>query len=396
MWRKAVVVSCARPNHRGVYPYNLGARKCADWLRDQGVACDYYDGDPGLPVWEAERDIDLVALSVLFSWQAEVALRIALLMEDRAEVWCGGPGMSGLISWWKLQTGLLCHRGIDDRFDRQRGDYLMTFGSRGCDQGCYFCVVPGIEGRTFTLDYDFQPAPILCDNNLSGLPVAFQEHIISRYQVSGVSLLDANSGFAPFLFDEECYRRWKPILRGPWRFALDEMREVAAVEDMMKILREEPPKRKRCYVMIGNEPLEQCWERVLQVIAWGGEPYSQLWLQPSWLGDPRKLKTRFDWTFERGRDFCRYVNRFVWRSAPLDAYSNRKYAPPPFAESPVATPAWRRRWEAALADHRRFVRRSHNHKPPLQAGQAAQTVIDLLQDSLFDELDELGTPHEPF
>lgn len=756
MWRKAVVVSCARPNHRGEYPYNLGARKCADWLRGQGVACDYYDGDPGLPVWEGEREIDLVALSVIFSWQAEVALQIALQMKDRAEVWCGGPGMSGLIPWWKLQTGLLCHRGIDERFDRQRGDYLMTFASRGCPVGCYFClteettiqtadglkpivdvkvgdfvlthrgryrrvtevltrqyqgsvfelrngaiselfptvvtpehpvwvrhvsyptggahltdfrwvdagklqprysrysrdvtafprtretcepndgripgapwlpcdsntlaligwylaegyvnhapdrgyfrvtfclghtdremeyareivaaaaalglraqiwhpkigirvvihnvkfvrwlvgafgtgastkrlplwlrslpvemlaplldawvkgdgsfllkkgtdtwrvttaspnlavglreivlrmgylatinrhhlnevmqgrkvnvkpaytviyhaarelrrsvlsdaeyvyspigesvqraydgtvynleveedhsyctpafavhncVVPGIEGRTFTLDYDFRPAPILCDNNVSGLPVDFQEHIIARYQASGVPLLDCNSGYEPSFLDEACYRRWKSVLLGPFRFAFDEMREANAVEQVMRILREESPKKKRVYCMIGNEPLESCWDRVLQVIAWGGEPYCQLWLQPTWLGDPKKLKTRFDWTFERGRDFCRYVNRYVWRRAPLDAYNNRRYAPPPFAGSPIATPAWQRRWEAALADHRRFVRKSRNYRAPLQAEQAAQIGIDFLQNSLFDELDVLGAPHEPF
>jgi len=344
-------------------------------------------------VWEGERSIDLVCLSVIFSWQAPIALEIAHRMRDRAEIWCGGPGMSGLIPWWKLHTGLVCQRGIDQRFDRQRGDYLMTFGSRGCNVGCYFCSVPGIEGRTFTLDYDFQPAPILCDNNLSGLPVAFQEHIIARYEASGVPLLDANSGFEPLLFSEETYLRWKPILRGPWRFALDEMREAAAVEDMMKILGEESPKRKRVYCMIGNEPLEPCLERVLQIVAWGGEPYSQLWLQPAWLGDPRKLKTRFDWTFERGRDFCRYVNRFVWRSAPLDAYNNRRYAPPPFAGSDIATPAWRRRWEAALADHRRFVRKSRNHRTPLQA---AQFGISFLQGSLFDQLDALGAPNEPF
>lgn len=390
MWKKAVVVSCARPNHRGAYPYNLGARKIAGWLRDQGVTASYYDGDPGLPLWEGERDIDLVALSVLFSWQAESARRIALQMKDRAEVWCGGPGMSGLIPWWKLQTGLVCHRGIDERFDRQRGTYLMTFASRGCNQGCYFCVVPGIEGRTFTLDYDFQPAPILCDNNLSGLPVSFQEHIIARYQSSGVPLLDCNSGYSPAAFDEACYLRWKPILRGPWRFALDEMREAAEVEAMMKILREESPKRKRVYCMIGNESLESCWERILQVIAWGGEPYSQLWLQPSWLGDPRKLKTRFDWTFERGRDFCRYVNRYVWRSAPLDAYNNRKYAAPPFADSPIATPAWRRRWEAALADHRRYLRKGGNASGTRLTAQSHGYPIEFLQDGLFDALEMTG------
>jgi hypothetical protein len=61
--------------------------------------------------------------------------------------------------------------------------------------GCWFCIVPKIEGSDFTFDWDFQPAPVLCDNNLSALPVEYQEHIIRRYQETGVRLMDAQSGF---------------------------------------------------------------------------------------------------------------------------------------------------------------------------------------------------------
>ena len=318
---RALVVNCSAPH------YNLGARKCADWLRGQGHEVEYSDGDPGM--WAT--DVDLVALSVIFSWHAPVAREIALRLRDRAEIWAGGPGLYALAAWWKRETGLEVTRGVDRRFDTQRGAYKMTFASRGCPVNCSFCIVPRLEGVTFTLDWDFQPAPVLCDNNLSALPVEFQEHIIARYRETGTRLLDANSGFEPRTFDEGTYARWREVLRGPWRFAFDEQRERCYVEPMMRILADLPKARKRVYVLIGNEPIASCYDRAMQVIAWGGEPFCQYILPLNWLGDPKRLRHRFDWTYQRGRDFARYFNRYLWRYTPLSEYSNRKGERPPFA-----------------------------------------------------------------
>jgi hypothetical protein len=323
---KAIVINCSStPTH---VCYNLGARKLADWLKTRDYRVVSYDGDPGL--WEL--DADLVALSVIFSWHAPLAREIALRMKDHAEVWCGGPGMFALASWWRKETGLEVVRGLDSRFDKQRGDYQYCFASRGCPVKCSFCIVWHLEGSTQTIDPDFIPAPVLCDNNLSALPAHYQEHIIHRYQQFGQPLIDANSGFEPRTFDEDCYHRWKAILRGPWRFALDEMRELPQVERMMQILAGEPARRKRVYVLVGNEPIEQCYERAMKVIEWGGEPYCQYLLPLNYLGGP--LRCRHDWTEQLGRDFCRYFNRYIWRSASLAAYRPRKGEPAPFAPYP--------------------------------------------------------------
>jgi hypothetical protein len=248
-------------------------------------------------------------------------------MKDKAEIWCGGPGMFALANWWKKETGLECVKGLDERFERQRGSYRMTFASRGCPVNCYFCIVPRIEGTAFTLDYDFRPAPVLCDNNLSALPADFQDHIIQRYQADGVRLVDANSGFEPRTFTEETYHRWNPILRGPWRFALDEMREINDVERMMKILAEVSPKKKQVYVLIGNEPIESCYERAIKVIEWGGEPYCQP-IMPLNALDRKHLKVNHDWTAQKLGDFTRYFNRHLWRYVSLSEYNNRKGMPP--------------------------------------------------------------------
>lgn len=273
---------------------------------------------------------DLVALSVIFSWEAPIAKRIALQVKANSDVWCGGPGMFALKSWWERNTALPMHQGLDPRFERQCGDYKMTFASRGCPVNCWFCIVPKLEGTEFALDWDFQPTPVLCDNNLSALPDDFQDHIIRRYRETGTPLLDANSGFEPLTFTEDTRRRWEPILRGPWRFAYDHMGETEQVKTMMDILRDVRPGRKRVYVLIGNEPFEACYERAQKVIEWGGEPFCQAFIPLNSLtGVP---KARHDWTVQKLKDFMRYYNKFLWRNIKLSEYSPRRFSPSLFIQ----------------------------------------------------------------
>lgn len=324
---KALVVNCSAPH------YNLGARKLADWLRSQSHTVTYHDGDPGLFGFGYDR----LCLSVIFSWHAPVARDLALSAPSGTEVWCGGPGMTALVNWWRRETGLDCTPGIDQRFERQAGDYPFTFASRGCPVGCWFCVVPKLEGSAFTLDWDFRPAPVLCDNNLSALPADFQDHILARYAASGVTLKDCNSGFEPRTFTPDTYERWRGRFRGPWRFAYDEMDgargevETTTVRAMMDMLKGESARRKQVYVLVGNEPIAACYERARRVIEWGGEPHCQFVLPLNWLGDPATIRPRHDWTYALGRDFCRYFNRRLWRTLPLSDYRPRVYEPPPFA-----------------------------------------------------------------
>ena len=321
---KALVVNCS-PAH-----YNLGARKLSDWLAAQGHAVSYHDGDPGLFGY----GFDLVALSVIFSWHAARAREIALRLREQSDVWCGGPGMFALGGWWLRETGLTATRGLDPRFERQQGGYRYTFASRGCPVGCSFCIVPRLEGTEFTLYPDFEPAPVLCDNNLSALPEAFQRHIIDRYTAAGVRMADANSGFEPATFDEGTYRRWAPLLHGPWRFALDEMGELAAVERMMGILREVRTKKKQVYVLIGNEPVAACYERAMRVLEWGGEPFCQPY-RPLNALDYATFKIAHDWTSPKLRAFARYFNRHLYRYCRLWEYARRPGDRPLFRESEV-------------------------------------------------------------
>ena len=294
-------------NRHGRPNYNLGAHKLFNWFKSQPEEygeVEYYDGDPGL--WESRLDADVVALSVVFSWHAPLARDLALRYKAHSDIWAGGPGLFALSNWWRTQTdGLeVTTRGVDVRFEKQpapgqsqsqdgqsdqsgQGQYRAVMASRGCPIGCSFCIVPKLEGRTFTMDWDFVPAPVLMDNNLSGLPFDFQQHIVRRYQESGVKLEDANSGFEPHSFSEEIYQLWKPILKGPWRFAFDEGKEAAEVERTMLILANESPTRKQVYCLAGNESVEECYRRALKIIELKGEPHCQFLLPLNWLGEGR-------------------------------------------------------------------------------------------------------------
>src|SRR5690348_12838171 len=102
--QRAIVINCSASDTHGrpKHYYNLGAHKRTYWLRTHGYAVDYHHGDPGLFL----EGVDLVCLSVIFSWHAPLARDIAIRVRSRAEVWCGGPGMFALAHWWTQQTGL--------------------------------------------------------------------------------------------------------------------------------------------------------------------------------------------------------------------------------------------------------------------------------------------------
>ncbi len=303
------------------YPhYNLGIEKLAAWLSEQGWRIERFSCDPGL----LAARFDLICVSSIFSWDLPKGVRIA--RRAKCELWAGGPGFLKMDDWWKNETGNNAIIGLDQRFERQRGSFRMCFAARGCPVGCYFCGVPQLEGNRYSLDWDFDPAPILCDNNLTDEPSEFQEHIIKRYQNRGVPLLDANSGFEPKNFTEDTYQRWKSTLRGPWRFGYDYLPERSAVKRMMQILGSAPTKKKRAYVMIGNEPFDACLQRANEIIEWGSEPYCQPYLSKTALSR-NEYEIRYDWTRERLVHFARYFNRFLWKYAPMREYQCGKKHP---------------------------------------------------------------------
>lgn len=259
---------------------------------------------------------DTAFISVAFSWRLPDAFQRATWYRQQGlRVRAGGPGMFAP-SLRKYLADVAELGGEADALIHHNKD--ATIASRGCPVGCYFCIVPKMEGKEFTLIPDFTPRHILCDNNLSALPVEYQEFIIEKYERTGVQLLDANSGFEPRTFDEGTYRRWKRINRGAWRFAYDEMAEGREVHAVTRILKDEPARKKRVYVLIGNEPFDECFARVSQVIEWGCEPHVQPLIALNAL--QRKPMVKHDWTEKNLINLTRWANRWIWRTAPFSEY----------------------------------------------------------------------------
>lgn len=271
----------------------------------------------GLAEWD---EGDTTYLSVAFTWLLDAAALRALAARGLGKrVIAGGPALF-LVS---MKHELADVAEIGDTFPDAiaRHNPLATIASRGCPVGCGFCIVPAMEGREFTLLPDFPVRPVLCDNNLSALPADYQDYIIRRYQETGTRLLDANSGFEPLTFTPDVYARWKSLVNGgggPWRFAYDETKERPQVLDVMRMLAAEPPKRKRVYVLIGNEPFDDCMARISETIAMGCEPHVQPVMKLNAL--ERRPWVRHDWTDRKLRDVARWANGRLWRQMPFSEY----------------------------------------------------------------------------
>ncbi len=278
----------------------------------------------GLAEWIED---ETTFISVAFTWLLEDAYNRAQFAKALGMgVKIGGPAV--FLNQSKHRVFDIAEVGGDYPEAVTKHNTEATFASRGCPVGCWFCIVPKMEGKEFTLLPEFTPRPILCDNNLSGLPADYQNHIVRKYQSAGVKLKDANSGFEPRTFTPDVYQRWMPLVnegRGPWRFAYDDMDERQDVLRVMAMLEDEPTKRKRVYTLIGNEPFDDCMHRIQEVIDNGCEPYAQPVMKLNALD--RKPWVRFDWTESLLMDVARWCNRMIWKVAPFSEYSRNTKTP---------------------------------------------------------------------
>lgn len=296
----------------------------------------------GLTSW---REGTITYLSITFTWKVREAWSLAVFEKAQGQrVIAGGPAMAFqemrdiMASVAEVPTKQIFTRkkwhtvGADhpESVVVQRQNPLATLASRGCSEDCYFCTVPVIEGA-LTLLPDFVPRPILCDNNLSALDPKYQDYIIEKFNGHGVKLLDANSGFEPKTFTPDVYARWKPLLNagnGPWRFGYDTTSEAPQVRKVMKMLADEPQKRKRVYVLIGNEPFAECMARIQDVLDHGCEPHVQPYIALNALD--RAPRDRLDWTAQQMKNVARWANTWDWKKRRFDEYDRhwKRNAPP--------------------------------------------------------------------
>lgn len=283
----------------------------------------------GLAHWR-DGEQRVAFLSIAFTWRIPQARRLAEYYTSLGyRVKAGGPALFKL--HWMMKDVAEIEYTYDERGNIKSGagmcpdavahhNPFATKASEGCPVGCSFCIVTAMEGKEFTLLPEFEPRPILTDNNLSALPIDYQQYVVDRYRAAGVKLVDANSGFEPKTFDEECFLRWRGINKGPWRFGLDETFETADARRVIAMLRAHGvgARKIQVYVMIGHEPFAECMERIRQVIDMGGEPY----VQPNMKLTAREKKpwVRHDWTPELLGRVQRWANGRYWKYTPFAGY----------------------------------------------------------------------------
>jgi len=271
----------------------------------------------GLAEW---REGETEFISVAFTWRLDDAYQRAVFARAQGlDVVAGGPALFLVKAKHKLAEVARISSHYPEAVTKHNPD--ATFASRGCPVGCWFCIVPAMEGREFTLIPDFTPRPVLCDNNLSALPADYQQHILAKYLDAGVPIRDANSGFEPQTFTPDVYARWKVAINsggGPWRFAYDDLAERDDVLRVMRMLADERQKRKRVYLLIGNEPFADCMRRIEETIAHGCDPHVQPLMKLN--ARDRTPWVRFDWTEQLLKDVARWANGHVWKRTPFANY----------------------------------------------------------------------------
>lgn len=280
----------------------------------------------GLAEWV---DGDVAYFSIAFTWRVYEAIDRALFQQQffGRKVVMGGPGL------FPKQI-----RQLIAPIAEYRENYpdavvfhnpMATRASRGCPAQARVvnpcrvpCIVPAMDGSEFRLLPEFPVRPVLCDDNLSALPLNYQREIVARYQAAGVPLLDANSGWEPESFTPDVLEIWKPINRGPWRFAFDECTERKNVHRVFKML-EGVKGRRRVYVLIGNEPFAECMQRIEEVIALGGEPHVQPVMRLNSL--EKRPWVRHDWTEKKLKDVARWANGFAYRKCKFADYDPARH-----------------------------------------------------------------------
>jgi len=292
--------------------YNLGLDKLRTWLRHQGWEVTFN------PLLNAVApDYDLYAFSAVFTWDLPPLVEAIRSAPPRAEKWIGGPAPSSMPSWVEEQTGIGPAEGPDPRFERQPGEYKWCRTTRGCPVGCYFCIVPKIDGTTMIEYDDFVPAPVVVDDNILRSSWRHQEFVVERLAGAGFNSIDFNSGFEPLFLEQKHIDLYGRLPLKYWRVAFDELKEAREVEAAIKLLRANgiPPKKIFCYVLAGNEPFSDCLWRAQKVVEWGGEPRIQMMKPLNWLR-PRQdlwINPKHGWTVEQSVNFPRYWYSYAWR-----------------------------------------------------------------------------------
>lgn len=189
-----------------------------------------------------------------------------------------------------------------------------TFTSRGCVRNCAFCAVPKIEGRLRELDDDeWEPKPIVCDNNLLACTEGHFDQVVDRLRF--IKKIDFNQGLDTRLLTNHHIEKLITLdlafIRLAWDHSILEPTVMNALE---RLLKAGIPKRKiRIYVLFGfNDTPEDAryrFETLKQIGIW---PSPQRYQPLDTLKKNSYVNRSLGWTNHLLNRYMRFWSRQAW------------------------------------------------------------------------------------
>ena len=244
-------------------------------------------------------------ISVVFSWQLGQATARAVWLEAEGyQVHIGGPAAilnPERVGVWLDTTPITA---------LHRHNPNATFTTRGCIRKCPFCAVPLLEGDLVELS-DWEPKPIVCDNNLLAASQAhFNRVIDSLKPLKGV---DFNQGLDARLLTNRQAERLAELDLYAVRLAWDHINLERSFMDAFEALRRAgiPLRLIRVYVLIGyHDTPDDALYRLDTVCSFGIRP-NPMRYQPIH-AERRNEYVDSGWTDAQLNRYMRYWSRLRW------------------------------------------------------------------------------------
>jgi len=237
-----------------VFPRKTNATPIDDYV---------FIGEPGLFVPD---DITEVHVSVTFVWDIPAAERIAKAWERIAPVKIGGPAYGD--SGGNFISGMYVKKG-----------YVIT--SRGCNNNCWFCLVPKREGKLRELP--IAEGNNLLDNNILGCS---EQHIRAVFEMLETQPQVKLSGG----LEAKLLRPWHVDLLEKAKvqeafFAYDTPDDLPPLIEASKILKANSWYRiykARCYVLCGypGDTITEAEKRCMAALKLGFYPFAMFYRDP--------------------------------------------------------------------------------------------------------------------
>jgi hypothetical protein len=218
-------------------------------------------GDPQL--WRP--DADEVHVSITFSWDIQEGYRLqSAWAQYYPVVKIGGPAFGN--SQGTFLPGMYVKRGV-------------TFTTRGCNNSCPWCFVPGKEGKLVEIA-DFADGWTVQDNNLLQASRPHIARVIEMLKHQDHAAVFAG-GIQSSLVDQWFVDQLRSIRVDSLFLAADTVGSLSPLEKALKQLSVFGRRKLRVYCMIGrSETVDQAKERLEAIWQMGGLPFAQLY-QPS-------------------------------------------------------------------------------------------------------------------